>query len=201
MLIGFAERATAITLLLVLLPLIIAAALVIRARSPGPLIIRSVRERQGGEHFEMLKIRTMYEDGAARLQAALACPDRLAEWQSHGRIRPDPRVIGRRARWIRSASIDELPQLWNVARGDMALVGPRPLPPEIAALLPARARAIRRTVRPGLTGLWQVMGRDNLTLRQMAMLDCFYVRRRSLGFDMIVLARTIPAVLSARGAS
>ncbi len=201
MLIGFAERATAITLLLVLLPLIVAAALVIRARSPGPLIIRSVRERQGGEHFEMLKIRTMYEDGAARLQAALACPDRLAEWQSHGRIRPDPRVIGRRARWIRSASIDELPQLWNVARGDMALVGPRPLPPEIAALLPARARAIRRTVRPGLTGLWQVMGRDNLTLRQMAMLDCFYVRRRSLGFDMIVLARTIPAVLSARGAS
>lgn len=201
MLIGFAERATAITLLLVLLPLIVAAALVIRARSPGPLIIRSVRERQGGEHFEMLKIRTMYEDGAARLQAALACPDRLAEWQSHGRIRPDPRVIGRRARWIRSASIDELPQLWNVARGEMALVGPRPLPPEIAALLPARARAIRRTVRPGLTGLWQVMGRDNLTLRQMATLDCFYVRRRSLGFDMIVLARTIPAVLSARGAS
>lgn len=201
MLIGLAERAAAITLLLVFLPLIAAAGLVIRARSPGPLLIRSVRERRSGKHFEMLKIRTMHEDGAARLEAALTCPDRLAEWRSRGRIRPDPRVIGRRARWIRSASIDELPQLWNIAKGDMAFVGPRPLPPEVAALLPARARAIRRTVRPGLTGLWQVMGRDNLTLRQMALLDCFYVSRRSWGFDMLVLARTIPAVLSARGAS
>ena len=201
MLTGFAERAAAVTLLFILLPLIITAGLVIRVRSPGPLIIRSVRERRSGEHFEMLKIRTMHEDGPTRLEAALACPDRLAEWQSHGRIRPDPRVIGRRAQWIRSASIDELPQLWNIAKGEMAFVGPRPLPPEVAALLPARARAIRRTVRPGLTGLWQVMGRDDLTLRQMAMLDCFYVSRRSLGFDMIVLVRTIPAVLFARGAS
>lgn len=130
MLIGFAERAAAVTLLLVLLPLIIAAALMIRARSPGPLIIRSAREQRYGAHFGLLKIRTMHEDGAARLEAALSCPDRLAEWQSHGRIRPDPRVIGRRAKWIRSASIDELPQPWNIAKGDMAFVVTRPLSPK-----------------------------------------------------------------------
>jgi lipopolysaccharide/colanic/teichoic acid biosynthesis glycosyltransferase len=180
--------------LLVLLPLMLVVALLLCASSPGPPIFRQRRIGRHGREFSMWKFRTMVP-GAERLRPALLAESRDADWLD---LAYDPRVTGF-GRLLRRTSLDELPQLVNVLLGNMSLVGPRPLPLEEQARVPEWAAA-RLRVRPGITGLWQVQGRAGVSFAEMLRLDCAYVDDASLLGDLRILARTIPAVLSAKGA-
>jgi lipopolysaccharide/colanic/teichoic acid biosynthesis glycosyltransferase len=183
------------TLLLVLLAaLLVAAAVAVRLDSPGPVIFRQLRTGRHGRSFHVLKLRTM-RAGSERRRCALA---ERNESDGHlFKIRDDPRVTAV-GRWLRRFSVDELPQLFNVLAGDMSLVGPRPLPQEDSAFTgPARRRL---EVRPGLTGLWQISGRSDLSWEESLRLDLTYVDSRSLRLDLLILARTPRAVLRGDGA-
>jgi len=176
-------------------PLIAVAALAIKADSPGPVFHRSVRVGRGGRKFTFLKLRSM-QVGAEELRGLL-----LHLNQAEGpafKLHNDPRVT-RVGRLLRKLSLDELPQLVHVLQGHMSLVGPRPpFPEEVERYEPWMLR--RLSVRPGLTCLWQVRGRSDLGFTEWMRLDLEYVDRLSPGLDLEILARTIPAVLSAKGA-
>ncbi|MEV6290599.1 sugar transferase [Streptomyces sp. NPDC051896] len=183
-----------LTLLLLTAPLAVVICLAISTTSPGGALFRQARMGRGGHPFTMFKFRTM-RAGADAERAALAARN---ETNGHlFKLREDPRItpVGR---LLRRLSLDELPQLINVLRGEMSLVGPRPLP--VADSCYTGPDRIRLSVPPGLTGLWQVSGRSELPWEEMVRLDTHYVERRSLALDLVILARTIPAVLTARGA-
>jgi len=186
--------------LALLLPLILLVALAVRLDSPGPALFRQRRVGRGGGPFWIYKFRTMVP-GA---EALLADLDPLNESQGGVlvQIRSDPRVT-RVGRFLRRTSLDELPQLINVLRGEMSLVGPRPLQ-ERDCLRASAAYPdlfpIRLAAPPGLTGLAQVSGRRGLPPRDIFELDRSYVENWSLGGDLLILARTVPAVLGGRGA-
>lgn len=189
------DIAIAALVLVLLSPLLLAMFVIVKATSPGPAIFRQARCGRGGSTFTCFKFRTMVVN-AEEVRDAL-----LSSNECSGpvfKIRRDPRVtpVGR---FLRKTSIDELPQLWNVLRGEMSLVGPRPPLPDEVAVYTAREH-LRLAVRPGLTGLWQVSGRSNLSFERWVELDLEYVRRRSFLLDLLVLLRTIPAVISGRGA-
>jgi len=178
-------------------PLIVLAALAIRIDSPGPVLFRQTRVGRGGRLFEMLKLRTMAAgaDGAmhqAHVRQLIPARAPAEPWR---RIDPDPRVT-RVGRILRRTGIDELPQLVNVLRGEMRLVGPRPALPYEVELWQAW-HFERLAVPPGITGLWQVAGRDRTSFDDMVRLDLAYIAGRSLGADLAILART-PAVLLRR---
>jgi len=183
-------------LLLATAPVVAVAALAIRWSSPGPILFRQTRSGLNGHPFEMLKLRTMYVDAEARKGDLLE----LNEMDGPVfKIANDPRItpVGR---FLRRFSIDELPQLWNVLRGDMSLVGPRP--PLPAEVFQYRNRDRRRlSMRPGLTCLWQVGGRNEIGFDDWVRMDLEYIDRWSLGSDLRILARTPRAVIRARGAS
>jgi exopolysaccharide biosynthesis polyprenyl glycosylphosphotransferase len=186
----------ALALLAVLSPLMIATAIAIRLTSDGPVLFRQERYGLNRRRFSMWKFRTMVQ-GAETLQAGLE-----ARNEAQGptfKIARDPRVtpIGR---VLRRTSIDELPQLFNVLRGEMSLVGPRPLPARDMARFTRTSDVRRSSVRPGLTGLWQVSGRSNLDFNEWIRLDLHYIDSWSLRLDFSILARTIPAVLRGTGA-
>ena len=188
------------SLMILVAPIVAVLMLVIRAVSPGPPLFRQVREGLAGRRFVMLKLRTMHVDADRRLQSHLAAnPDALVEWERYFRLTDDPRIIPGIGPFLRRSSLDEMPQLWNIVRGDMSLVGPRPLQAEPLAALRPEFRALRCTVRPGLTGLWQVSGRSETDLRGLEELDAEYIRRRSLALDLRILARTPAVVLTGRG--
>jgi len=126
-------------------------------------------------------------------------PDLRAEWKAHFKLRDDPRLTTL-GRWLRRFSVDEIPQLVNVLRGEMSLVGPRPLPRYHYADLPPSVRDLRARVRPGLTGLWQVSGRSASGTEGMEQWDPYYVRNWSLWIDVVVLVRTVRAVIQRTGA-
>ena len=197
---SISQRILAAVLLALSVPLWLGFAILIRANSPGGPIVKQSREGRGGAIFTVFKLRTMHCDADARLAEFLGDPAAAEEWRRFGRLAHDPRIAGRFGALARRYSIDELPQLVNVVRGEMALVGPRPLPPEIAARLCAADLDARRAVAPGLTGLWQVSGRSELDLEAMGRLDRDYVQRRSVQLDLSILLRTLPVVVSARGA-
>ena len=180
---------------LVAAPLIALAAIAIKADSRGPVFHRAVRVGRDGRKFTFLKLRSM-QVGAEELRGLL-----LHLNQAEGpafKLHNDPRVT-RVGRWLRKLSLDELPQLLHVLEGHMSLVGPRPpFPEEVERYEPWMLR--RLSVRPGLTCLWQVRGRSDLGFVEWMRLDLEYVDRLSLALDLEILARTIPAVLSARGA-
>jgi lipopolysaccharide/colanic/teichoic acid biosynthesis glycosyltransferase len=181
--------------LVVFSPLLAALALLIKLTSRGPVFFRQERAGRGGRPFLLLKFRSMREDAELR-RRELA---HLSEMQGPVfKMRRDPRITWL-GRILRRSSLDELPQLLNVLRGEMSLVGPRPLPLDEAAHLPPRLQQ-RHAVRPGLTGLWQVSGRNDLPFARMMELDLAYVGRASLWLDVRILTRTIPAVLTGRGA-
>jgi exopolysaccharide biosynthesis polyprenyl glycosylphosphotransferase len=190
-----ADRAVAGVAVLLLLPVLAGIALVVRLTSPGPALYRQRRVGRDGRLFTVLKFRSMHVDADAR-QAAVD-----AENEGAGplfKMKRDPRITGV-GRWLRRTSLDELPQLVNVVLGDMSLVGPRPaLPREVAAYDDVTRR--RLLVRPGLTGLWQVHGRSDLSWEETRRLDVRYVENWSLGFDLSILVRTVDAVLRGRGA-
>ena len=182
-------------------PIVVLAAAIVRLRSPGPIFFRSMRETQGGKPFAMLKLRTMVVDAEVQLERALAAsPARRDEWVRYRRLADDPRIVPGVGKLLRQWSIDELPQLWNVLRGEMSLVGPRPLELDVARRLPLALLRTRRLVRPGMTGLWQVSGRSEVDLEALCAIDAEYVRRRSVRADLAILLRTPGAVLSRRGA-
>jgi exopolysaccharide biosynthesis polyprenyl glycosylphosphotransferase len=182
-------------LLLVLSPVLLASALVVKATSRGPLIYRSRRPGIGGQPFDCLKFRTMYE-GSERAQAELEAANEASG--ALFKIRSDPRVTSV-GRVLRRFSIDELPQLWNVIRGEMSLVGPRPLPQRDYEQLEDWHRK-RYLVLPGVTGLWQVSGRSDLDFDDLVRLDFLYLERWSVFLDLTIMVKTVPAVLSRRGA-
>jgi lipopolysaccharide/colanic/teichoic acid biosynthesis glycosyltransferase len=176
-------------------PLLLAAIVAVKATSRGPALFRQVRVGRGGRLFTMLKVRTMVADAEQRREALLHLNE--ADGPLF-KIAADPRVT-RVGRVLRKLSIDELPQLINVIRGDMSLVGPRPaLPSEVDAWHPELHGRLQ--VRPGITGLWQVSGRSDCTFDDYARYDLEYVATWTISTDLAILARTVPHVLSARGA-
>jgi lipopolysaccharide/colanic/teichoic acid biosynthesis glycosyltransferase len=190
--------------LLVLSPLLLVIAIAIRLDSVGPAIFRQRRFGRDLRPFTVCKFRTMQygvpEDQHREFVLRLISGEEpeLEAARPLYKMTEDPRVT-RVGRILRRSSLDELPQLWNVLRGEMSLVGPRPpIPYEVEQYPPHWFR--RFAVKPGVTGLWQVGGRSDVTLEQMVALDVDYIRRRSLWLNIAIIARTLPAVLSARGA-
>jgi lipopolysaccharide/colanic/teichoic acid biosynthesis glycosyltransferase len=191
----------AAVLLLLTAPLSLVVAVWIRVDSPGPALLRQQRIGLGRRPFTLYKFRSMrvgVDDAAHR--ALIESELRGEDTRSGGstKIDGDPRVT-RAGRFLRRTSYDELPQLLNVLRGDMSLVGPRPCLPWEADMFPAQY-AERFTVRPGLTGLWQVRGRSFLGTQEMLELDLEYVRTRRLGTDLRIVMATLPALLRGDGA-
>jgi lipopolysaccharide/colanic/teichoic acid biosynthesis glycosyltransferase len=182
-------------------PLVTMTAVAMAIRDPGPVFYRDEREGRDGRRFDLLKLRTMVVENAGILERHLEADDALrAEWFRYYRLVDDPRVVSRAARFARRLSVDEVPQLINVLRGDMSLVGPRPLPVSILETFDREFVALRRTVRPGLTGLWQVAGRSDLDMTGLELLDRQYLAGPTLAEDLRILLRTPAAVLSGAGA-
>ena len=185
----------AVTMLMLGAPLLGLIALAIRLGSPGPIVFRQTRVGAGGKRFEMFKFRSMREGAEAELEHLLDLNE--ADGQVF-KIRDDPRLT-RVGRFLRRTSLDELPQLWNVLRGEMSLVGPRPpVPAEVSRY--KRWHKRRLDVRPGMTGLWQVSGRSLLSFDETVLLDIYYIENWSLWLDFKILLRTIPTVLFGEGA-
>lgn len=189
------ERVIALVACIVLSPVFLAIAIAIKCSSKGPVLFRQIRVARDGEEFSMLKYRSMVE-GAEDLL------DDLTEQNEHDgvlfKIKDDPRIT-RVGGWLRKFSLDELPQLWNVVRGEMALVGPRPpLPSEVEQYEGTTRR--RLMVKPGITGLWQVSGRSDLSWEETVRLDLYYVENWSPLLDAIIVAKTVKAVLAGNGA-
>jgi lipopolysaccharide/colanic/teichoic acid biosynthesis glycosyltransferase len=191
----FIDVAGALAALMVLFIPSLVMALIIKIESRGPVLLRQVRVGAHGRVFLVYKFRTMC-DQADQMLSALQTQN-----EQQGplfKMRKDPRMT-RVGRWLRKTSIDEWPQFINVLRGEMSLVGPRPpLPWEVAAY--TEHQLGRLAVRPGITGLWQVRGRSTLTFDEMVELDLEYIERWSVWRDAAILLKTVPAVISTRGA-
>jgi lipopolysaccharide/colanic/teichoic acid biosynthesis glycosyltransferase len=185
------------SLLSLLSPLLALVAVGIRLDSRGPIFFVQDRVGFNKRRFRMVKFRTMRRDAEARIEEI----EHLNEKSGPiFKIRNDPRIT-RLGRWLRKTSIDELPQLINVLLGEMSIVGPRPLAVRDALKMEEAWQKRRFSVKPGLTCLWQVSGRSNLSFEQWMELDLKYIDGWSLGLDGVIVLRTIPAVLTARGAS
>jgi lipopolysaccharide/colanic/teichoic acid biosynthesis glycosyltransferase len=186
-------------LLIVLAPVMAVIAIAIRCTSPGPALFHQLRIGYRLSPFVMLKFRTMQVDNDDSIHRAYATAffsgDVTPAEAERGvyKLTRDPRVTSVGA-FLRRSSLDELPQLFNVLRGDMSLVGPRPALPYEVELFEPRFQA-RFLAKPGITGLWQVSGRSTLPMRQALELDVDYVQRRTIGLDILTLLRTVPAVL------
>lgn len=197
-----ASRAIDVTLaviaLVILAPLMAVIATAIYVLDPGPIIFAHQRIGRGGRSFPCLKFRTMVVDADARLRHLLETdPAARAEWDKDHKLRNDPRVIGI-GRFLRKTSLDELPQLVNVLRGEMSLVGPRPI---VVGEIARYGRYFHHycLVRPGITGLWQVGGRNDVSYRRRVAYDVAYSRARSCALNVKIIAFTVPMVLMQRG--
>lgn len=190
---GF-DIATATICLVLAAPVLAIACAAIKVESRGPTIFRQRRVGRSGAEFQILKLRSMVADAEARII------DLRDQNQADGplfKMRDDPRIT-KVGRWLRQLSIDEIPQFWNVLRGEMSLVGPRPaLPSELAGW--SEQLHDRLAVRPGITGMWQVSGRSDATFEEYTRLDLYYVNNWSLLTDLAMIAKTVPTVLSRRG--
>lgn len=184
---------------LLILPFIGLIALLIRVDSPGPVFYGQIRIGQGGRPFRAWKFRSMVQDADQVLHNYLENHPELKEsWEKDHKLRRDPRVT-RVGRFLRRTSLDELPQLWNILRGDMSLVGPRPIVHEEIWRYGEKF-SLYTKVTPGLTGLWQVSGRNNITYEERVNLDAYYVRNWSVWLDVFILVRTFWVVLFGEGA-
>jgi exopolysaccharide production protein ExoY len=194
------DVAAASALLVATSPLIVLVATLVVASDGWPFFIRHHRVGRGGEEFPCLKFRTMVVDADERLKSRLATdPEAADEWSLCRKLRNDPRIttLGRA---LRKSSVDELLQLINIVKGEMSLVGPRPIVMDEAVLYGPHFLDYARA-RPGLTGLWQVNGRNDTSYDERVRLDCEYVRTWSFRRDIAILFKTIPAVLAARGSA
>ncbi len=183
------------------LPLLAAAALWIKIVSPGPVLFRQKREGPNGRQIVVLKLRTMHRGAERLLEEYLnENPEEKIVWLRFFKLKSDPRVVPRIGAFLRRYSLDELPQLWNVLRGDMSLVGPRPFPYYHLDQFPTSFRNLRGSVMPGVTGLWQVNARSDGDLKVQEVEDTYYIRNWSPWLDLYILLRTVQAVLTAKGA-
>jgi exopolysaccharide biosynthesis polyprenyl glycosylphosphotransferase len=190
------DIAASAVLLVLLLPVFGLVALAIRLESPGPILFRQTRVGRWGRLFTMWKFRSMYVDAEAR-KAALMAQNEMAGGVLF-KMKNDPRVT-KVGRFIRKTSIDELPQLWNVLRGEMSLVGPRPpVPAEVDEYSLSDRR--RLEVIPGITCIWQISGRSEIPFEQQVELDVQYIESQSFWTDLKILLKTVPALLLGTGA-
>jgi Undecaprenyl-phosphate galactose phosphotransferase WbaP len=196
-------RTLDIFLILLAAPYIILAIVIIAvsilADSGGPIIFRQTRIGRNGRKFQVYKFRTMLPNADQVLQDYLnKSPELRAEWLATHKLKHDPRVT-RLGSFLRKSSLDELPQIWNIFTGDMGLVGPRPIvDAEVEKY--GKCFELYKQVRPGLTGLWQVSGRNDTTYERRVELDEYYVRNRSLKLDLEILLKTVSVVLNKDGA-
>ncbi|HEY4254842.1 MAG TPA: sugar transferase [Chlamydiales bacterium] len=189
-------------------PLFVTLFLLVGCTSKGPILYRSVRLGRGGKVIHCWKFRTMYADADARLELLLKRnPELRHEWEVYQKLKNDPRVT-RVGRFLRKSSLDEFPQFWNVLRGDLSIVGPRPPtlvgPPalylkELHGIYgPSTFRIL--SVRPGITGPWQVSGRSKIPMEKRRKLEEEYAKTHGFWSDLLIIAKTIPAVFFSRGA-
>ncbi|KQY35995.1 hypothetical protein ASD38_02465 [Caulobacter sp. Root487D2Y] len=192
------DIAVALLALIFIVPLLATIAVAIKLADGGPVLFSHRRIGRDGQPFGCLKFRSMVVDAEERLARLLAV-DELArqEWLKDHKLRDDPRVTPLGS-FLRRSSLDELPQLFNVLRGEMSIVGPRPIvQAEVARY--GRRFASYCAVRPGITGLWQVSGRNDVSYRRRVACDVVYARRKSLGRDVFIIVWTVPAVLKGQG--
>lgn len=188
----------AVALLLVMAPIMLLVAAAVYAEDGGTAFFVQTRVGLGGRTFKCIKFRSMAPNADWRLTELLdRCSEARRQWTQNRKLQKDPRVtfVGR---FIRSKSLDELPQLFNVVMGDMSLVGPRPIMVEEIGLY-GRRLALYKTVRPGMTGLWQVAGRGDTTFRSRIAMDMAYIRARAPLLDLKILLATIPIAVLGRG--
>ena len=195
------DRVIAMPLFVVGLPVMLLAAAWIKLASRGPAFYRQMREGLGGQRLAVWKLRTMHVDGESLLNDWFqGHPEDREYWNLHFKLRRDPRILPAIGRLLRRTSLDELPQLWSVLKGEMSLVGPRPLPDYHVEQFSREFRKLRTGVLPGLTGLWQVSARSDGDLKVQEALDTYYIRNWSPWLDLYILARTVAAVICGRGA-
>jgi Undecaprenyl-phosphate galactose phosphotransferase WbaP len=192
------DVAGALLFFVAFLPLYLTVALSVKLTSKGPVFFVQKRIGQNGRSFQFYKFRSMVENSEEALSSFLDSDDGArSEWMTYQKLQRDPRItpVGR---FIRRTSLDELPQFWNVLKGDMSLVGPRPCMLDQRDLYGPHWSAYC-AVKPGITGLWQVSGRNSLTYQQRVQLDAEYVKNWSLLFDVRILAKTVLVVLTGHG--
>lgn len=188
----------AVIAILIMSPVMLVAAVAIKMTSQGPVFYRSERIGKDGKPFKMIKFRTMVQDADRQLLDLVARDQNDFAGGVLFKMRDDPRVTAV-GRWLRRISIDELPQFFNVLKQDMSVVGPRPpLEREVQSYDGAVSR--RMLVKPGITGLWQVSGRSNLSWEDSVRLDLFYIENWSMISDLVIIAKTVRAVLAREGA-
>lgn len=186
--------------LLFFFPIFLIIALTVKLSSRGPIFYAHERLGRGGVPFPCYKFRTMYSNADERLQELLEnSPSIKKEWEESYKLKNDPRItpIGK---FLRKSSLDELPQFWNVLKGDLSVVGPRPVVQQEMQKHFGEKAMVILSIRPGLTGIWQVSGRNDTAYSQRIQLDEMYVDTQSLLLDLKLIAKTIPAMLSSRGA-
>lgn len=195
------DYSVAVPFFILTAPFVAFCAAWIKILSPGPAFFQQQREGQGGKRITIHKLRTMYPDAERVLTDYLdEHPIEKALWSQFYKLRADPRVLPRIGWFLRRYSLDELPQLWNVLKGEMSLVGPRPFPYYHLNSFPQAFRTLRRSVMPGVTGLWQVSERSDGDLKVQEAEDTYYIRNWSLWLDIYVLLRTVQTVLRPKGA-
>lgn len=183
------------------LPLVGISALLIKIYSPGPVFFAHERVGYRGKRIKVLKLRTMHTNAQELLEQHLVNnPDAKAEWETHFKLRNDPRIIPIVGKFLRKTSLDELPQLWNILKGEMSIVGPRPFPIYHLNAFSPQFCQLRQQVMPGLTGLWQVSSRSDGDLVIQEQLDRQYIEQRSFWLDMKIIAKTFYVVLAQKGA-
>ena len=195
----FLEVIMAALVIVVLFPVFLILALCVKLSSPGPVFYRSWRLGRDGKKIGVLKFRTMYADADERLERLLASnPELKEEWEKNFKLKNDPRItpIGD---FLRKTSLDELPQFWNVLTGEMSIIGPRPIVEEEISYY-GKTYEIRKRVKPGITGLWQVSGRNDTEYSYRVMLDSYYIINWSIWLDYYIFFKTVLIVLLRKGA-